>query len=307
MSNQKGQAVVEYLLMIIVTVSLLFAAKGMFTGAETFMYKYMGEYIACLMEYGELPAAGVSDSDLKNQTGAGGGKVCNSKFDGFSVSNGRPPTSTSGTSATSSKSSSNNQSSKNSSQSASSQSKSSNADSNKNKTSNGLSDSLANQNRSSSPYSSGKITRSSGGSGTADGRNSFSGDDKVRVIEDGSGLTNVSGSSDDGNYASTRIRYERTRYKAITGGAADELDRKNKFSRTPRVSILTVIDESGRMQSRKNTISAYERKPAAINEKDEEGFTFGNFVKWLIIAAIGISIFLFFGSQVMSFMNSKEK
>ncbi|MBC7465481.1 MAG: hypothetical protein H7256_05765 [Bdellovibrio sp.] len=305
MRNQSGQAAIEYVLMVVVTVSLMFMLKGVFTGAETFMYKYVGEYTACLMEYGELPSFNVADSDLKNHTGGGGGKVCNSKFDGFTVGNGWQESgsgsggsgSTTKTSSTSNAASTS--SSKNSSQSASTSSKSSSSVSSSSSGKNG---------GSSSPYSSGKISRSSGGRNvsTADGPSSGS-DDKVKVTGVDEGQDGRRRGDMD-FYTSSRSTGSRDRYKAITGVQADEISKRAKVSvRAPSSKIVSVAEEEGRIGPRKSTIEPYERKPNFVGPQDDDSFTFGSFMKWLIIAAMFIAIFLFFGGQVMNFMNSQEK
>lgn len=301
--NQSGQAVVEYVLMLVVTVSMVLAMKGAFSNISDFMYSYVGEYIACLMEYGELPTQGVSNSDLKNHKG-GGGKVCDAKFGGFTFSGGIQSNGGSGSTSTGSSSGVSNSANGKSSQSASSSSKSSANKSDDD--SNALSGS--GRKGSSSPYSSGQITRSNSksGFGTADGR-SQSGDDKVKVIEEDEGSGSRSGRDGDLNTRSSRITYQRDRYKAITGPQEEELRRRNKAPKVPTAKVLAVIDEGGRLGPRKSTITPPERKMTSFEEKNDDSFSFGNFMRWLIIAAMFIAIFLFFGSQVMNFMNSKEK
>lgn len=299
--NQNGQSMVEYLLLLIVIVSILLSFKGLFTGAEKFMYKYMGDYVSCLMEYGELPALGVSNSDLKNQSGSGGGKVCDSKFDGFTIENGRQAKTnpSNSSSSSSNRSDASKQNSKNSSQPSDSKSSSS---------SDGQSAGSGGSGRRSSPYTSGKIARSGAGAriSTGDGAKAFNEDDKVKVLEDTSAQGRGDGSNES-TYGSTRIRYEKVRYKAIAGNELANLNDKLSRQRTPSTKTLKTIDYESGFGPRKNTINPPERKIAAAVEQKDESYSFGNFLKWLIIIGIGISIFLFFGSQVMSFLNSQEK
>lgn len=304
--NQSGQAVVEYTLMLVVIISMLFMLKGVFTGAETFMYKYVGEYTACLMEYGELPTLGVTESDLKNHKGGSGGKVCDAKFDGFTVGSGWQSSgsgssgSGSTTKTTSTSNSGSGSSSKNSSQSANSSSTNAKSDS----------DSSSGKNSSSSsPYTSGQVTRSSGGGNvsTADGPTPQFGADKVKVIEEETSQgSRRLGDSD--LFGSSRAPGRRDRYKAITGAQAEEISKRTKENlRAPSSKVLSVAEDGSRIGPRKSTIEPYERKPILVGPDNDDGFTFGSFMKWLIIAAMFIAIFLFFGGQVMNFMNSQEK
>jgi hypothetical protein len=313
--NQSGQAVVEYVLVLIVTISIIFALKDVFSGVEKFMYSYIGEYTACLMEYGELPSAGISDGELKKHEGGGSGKVCDSKFAGFTFGTGRTPLSSgpgsgtgssgsgssSGSNGINSNSTSTDSSGKNSSKSASTSSKQLPDDKLNSNSNNSGSDSE------NSAYAKGRISRSSDikrNGGTADGRSDSGADGRIKVISGGdSGGPSYDTDPSDGG----RSGYDRSRYKAITGGLASQTDRRSQAStREAGGKVLKVIDESGRAGPRKSSVAPYERKPAADVPKDE-GFTIGNFMKWLIIAAMFIAIILFFGGQVMSFMNSQEK
>jgi hypothetical protein len=314
--NQSGQAVVEYVLVLIVTVSIIFALKGVFIGAEKFMYSYIGEYTACLMEYGELPSAGISDAELKKHEG-GGGKVCESKFAGFTFGGGRTPLSSGpgtgggysgsgsgsgGTNGKSSNSASSDPAGKNSSKSASTSGKNSSGDK-----LNGNSNNGSDSGNSDSAYAKGRISRSSDlkrNGGTADGPSDSGANGKVKLISGSeSGGPGYDTDSSDGG----RSGYDRSRYKAITGGLASQTDlRRTTDAREAGGKVLKVIDESGRAGPRRSSVAPYERKPAAEVSKDE-GFTVGSFLKWLIIAAMFIAIILFFGGQVMSFMNSQEK
>lgn len=314
--NQNGQSVVEYLLILIVTLSLLLAFKPLFGGFGNFINDYVGEYTACLMEFGELPSLGVDATDLKLHE-SGGGKVCNTKFAAYTFSTGRQPIgSTGGSSTTNTKSSTGSTSS--SSSSDSDRNSSRNASSNSSKSSS--SDKSGSDSKSAddaasaagrlNPYNSGRITRSSdygrSGRGTTDGggNDSASGSDNVKIIENAE--KKDSALSDDYRNSSSRVSYERMRYKAITGEQQEEFAKRTKTAREPSSKIVTVIDDTGRMGPRKNTFIPPERKPTAVENK-EEGFTLGSFMKWLIIAGMFIAIVLFFGGQVMNFMNSQEK
>lgn len=290
---------VEYVLILVITITILAAAKGMFKAVDDFMYSYMGAYISCLMEYGELPAQGVEATDLKKNKdgGNGGGKVCDSSFKNFNLANGISPN----LNSSSSNSSRNNSNSRNSSQSAAANSKEKIAAIRPN---NSVTDS-ANPNSSSS-YANGKVQRASNQSraGTADGGRQGLGDDKVRIIEDEGGDTGFGGSRTS-NIGTNEVNYEKVSYKAIKGKLA--VAQKAKANRAPSAKIIQEIVDENRIGPRRSVLAPPEKRAVATSEEDGEGFSFGYFLRCIIIAGILISIFIFFGSQVMSFMNSKEK
>ncbi|MCB0377138.1 MAG: hypothetical protein KDD33_01470 [Bdellovibrionales bacterium] len=82
-ANQAGQAVLEYILVLVVTVSIILGILYQFNDAfKNFLDNYFGDYLACLLETGELPSLG-----------GGGGPTtgeCNAGFQNFSIASGRP-------------------------------------------------------------------------------------------------------------------------------------------------------------------------------------------------------------------------
>lgn len=82
LNNQSGQGIVEYILVLVVTVSLVLG--GLYTlntAFKSWAENYFGNYIACLLESGELPNI---------QGGGGDGGICNEIFKPFSLAEGRP-------------------------------------------------------------------------------------------------------------------------------------------------------------------------------------------------------------------------
>ena len=306
--NQRGgQAVVEYVLLLIVSVSMLFLFKKVVTGLDDFMYSYMGKYISCLMEYGELPTLKSTETSLNQHNEGGGGKTCDSKFNGFSLTEGKSSTRLSSGSGGNREGSGRGDSKSSRASQAADPKNNTTADAAKNKPEKDSSRSSG-ESGSKSPYANGSIQRSSGGNSvnTADNGASSVSQDKVRVInqdESDDSRRNRFGDSIKGN----RTIYERTQYRAVTGQQLDELQRQNKTLRAPTSSVLSGTDDEYRMGPRKSTINPPEIRAVAAEQQDDNQMNFGYFMKWLIIAAMGIAIFLFFGSQVMSFMNSQEK
>ncbi len=308
--QQQGQAVVEYVLLLIVSISLLLAFKSSFKKLDDFMYQFMGGYISCLMEYGELPSKGVEDSkiDQHNPANGGGGKVCDSKFAGFTLASGRPPSSSNSGSA----SSSNSQSASANKNSSLSATQASTKKASESKAKDGANSNGSGSNRQNgsadSVYAKGAIKHSSSSNsgGVADG-SSTAENGKVKVInQDESDAARKARLGDDAGRSSRRKSYDRSQYRAITGKELADIEKQNKTRRAPSAAILP-FDDEGRLGPRKTIVNLPKIDAAAVDRADDSRMDFGFFMKWLIIAAMAIAIFMFFGSQVMSFMNSQEK
>lgn len=291
--NQQGQAVVEYVLLLVIIVSLILGLRGVFGSMNDYMSNVMGEYIACLMEYGELPSLGVQESDLKNHQG-GGGKRCS--VPNFSAT---AALASSGAGGANSQNGSTNGVDKNG-PSDKNASNNSNNESNKNESSSS-SGSSANRGRRSSPYNNGQISRS-GGFSTADNPQSLNSKSKVKSLDE----TEEVGFGQGGrNYSSNpqRVIY-RGRYRVVTGAMADEIEKNAGMTpRQPSSKLLGTAEEGYRITASKRNINPPEYKEPVDTKKDEE-FSFGNFLKWLIIAGIIIACFILFGGQVLNYSNS---
>lgn len=80
LSSNRGQGVIEYILVLIVTVSIILGFIYQFNDAfRVYAKSYFGDYLACLLETGELPAIG----------GEGTG-ICSAVFQEFSLAKGKP-------------------------------------------------------------------------------------------------------------------------------------------------------------------------------------------------------------------------
>lgn len=81
-SKQSGQAIIEYILVLLVVVSILMGVMWQFNDAfRKFSNSYFGNYLACLLEVGELPALGGSSSGQ-----------CSAEYEPFDPRNGESPT-----------------------------------------------------------------------------------------------------------------------------------------------------------------------------------------------------------------------
>lgn len=85
-NSQSGQALVEYILIVGISVALILGLMNqLYKPFGAWLDDYMGQYLECLLDVGELPSFG---SDLISGE-------CNSKFEKFSGTAGRPPKSSS--------------------------------------------------------------------------------------------------------------------------------------------------------------------------------------------------------------------
>lgn len=84
--NNAGQAMLEYILILVVTVTLLLSLMTqIFKPLQSFLKAYMGDYIQCILETGELPALGGETRITDESDG------CNARFEAATLAAGRPP------------------------------------------------------------------------------------------------------------------------------------------------------------------------------------------------------------------------
>lgn len=316
-SRESGQAVVEYLLLAVITLGLILGMKKVFGKLNTGAQKYMGDYIVCLMDYGELPTMGLPSSAGLSKHDSG--SMCDRKFENFTFGEGRPPVSSPGTTQQGGGGGSN----PNSNQSSRTSTNGSDNDANSNNKSNsqnggsGASDLAkageggSSGSSSKSPYKSGQVQRKGDVYGTLDGAGS-GGDSKSRVIDDdGDDAAGAGGRNRrQGRRGRNNTIYYGENYRAITGGKAfDALNKQLKKSqaRKPTATIRSIATEEGRsLSSNRKEITPQERLKEPPPSSDDGKFTFGNFMRWLLIAGMVIAIVIFFGGQVMNYSNSSD-
>ena len=282
-SDQSGQAMIEYILVVIISVTMLFVAKGVFSNINNYMSGYVGGYFKCLMTQGELPALGVTDGDLSKHTQAG--YKCSASFQKTNVaSDGSGGGKNLGT--TTQLSSPPKGATK---ETASSRGTSSSAASKKRASAKakGLNDSSDGD--SGTQFSSTIRNRSDAYSSS-----DSEGDDSVRSVpmarrdlasEKSDNSRRISGDLDDA-------------LKKKMRGRGDFARRDN----TPKKILAT--DDELRPGPRRTKLNNPQRGLAAAAADPEVEMGFGYFLKWIMIAGIGIAIFIFFGGQIMNYNNS---
>lgn len=284
-SNQSGQAMIEYVLVVIISVTMLFLVKGLFSNVNNYISGYVGGYFKCLMTQGELPALGVSDTQNLARHTSGNGK-CTASLDKTKQTDlGGSGTKNSGTttplSSEKSKGSTLETASRRAGASASNSKKSSQR---RQSGSNGDSSDSDDATR----FSSNVKNRSEAYS-TSDGEES----DGVRIIPAARVDSNNSKSE---AYRPITGELDAAIKKQTRGGGLGRRDN------SPRNIILP--EDDLRPGTRRSKFIPHSRAVAAIEEEPEVEMGFGYFMKWIMIAGIGIALFIFFGGQVMNYNNS---
>ncbi|MBC7457237.1 MAG: hypothetical protein H7235_03090 [Bdellovibrionaceae bacterium] len=67
---------------------------------------------------------------------------------------------------------------------------------------------------------------------------------------------------------------------------------------------ISLPEDDLRPGPRRSQLKPPQRAVAAVAEEPETEMGFGYFLKWIMIAGIGIAIFIFFGGQIMNYNNS---
>lgn len=81
-NSQSGQALVEYILLLVIALALILGlANQLYKPFGKFVQNYMGAYLECLLDVGELPTIG----------GSGDSGICNTRFEPGTFTGGRPP------------------------------------------------------------------------------------------------------------------------------------------------------------------------------------------------------------------------
>ncbi len=82
LSNSRGQGTLEYTLLLLITIAILTAlAQQIFKPFNRWLQNYMGSYLECLLDVGELPSLGYGEASGE----------CNNLYESASVAFGRPP------------------------------------------------------------------------------------------------------------------------------------------------------------------------------------------------------------------------
>ena len=266
--NDLGQGIIEYLLILVVTVAIILGVVFQFSQAfATFLQSYMGDYVECLLATGELPSLGSNDNNL----------ICDAEFEPFSLANGRP--------LVDSKNS-------NSSQSSGSDSDGSDDDASSKKTAG--TGARPNNNRISA--------RGLGGGGGSGSGGGTSGSGKGESDEDDSYTGSTGQSSRKGGRFSSRDEKKRRRIRMFAGVDYADEQKKEKGEKKARVKAKDQDTQKAKKAVRLKFIT-----PKEVTTEKEESWSFGYLIRFLIIGAIALAIIIFIGNQVLGVVKGGEK
>lgn len=266
--NQSGQAVIEYILVLIVVVSILLGVMWQFNdGFRKFTNAYFGDYLACLLELGELPALGGTSSGqcvyeefaMGDSPGAGtpgDGKGSDDEKDG---KGGPKPGDTAG----------------------------------------------GDGGGGGSGSTGSGAAESSGRFGSNFSGSNRQGRPAIVVIGTAKDDT-YTGSTESSNGRSTKLsgpRSSRVELVDQSGGVIDPFEERKVRNAPVSIAKDTRAEQ---LKSKKQRVDIT-RKVASDDMKDQEtSLTFADFLKWLIVAAIVIAIVFFIGGQALQIGKSWE-
>jgi len=264
LGNHSGQAILEYILVLVVTVAIILGGLYQLnTAFKSYLDAYFGDYLACLLETGELPAIG-GDS-------GGGNSVCSQAFKSFSLADGKPllgkggskQASRGGTGPTG-----------------------------------GSRESGKGGGGASGSYTSGG--RFTAGSNFGRGNNSAG----RRVASDATGTGNLNASNYGGGYSGGYRSNNNNQGSRIDTRFAFDKESEDKQKKTGFYSSGRSVSGDSNPQ-RKIVVHRHDAtKDQAI--RDDQGMTFGNFIRILIIAAIIIALVVLIGGQMLQVGKSME-
>lgn len=278
LSSSSGQGFVEYILLIVIILSVALAVSAaLFKPFDKWAKNYIGEYIYCLLDEGELPSLG----------GEGESSECSSNFENYSFSDGRPPKEGSGSSGSESEGSSSER---------------------------GGRDRLRRGRNASSDSSSGGSSMGSRNRRSAmnlgAGFDNGNGTNRGQPVD----VTNQYATNRNNSRMNSgrTSRYEITprgsAYVGITGYIAQEQEKLKR--REERVRAVGSVSETSqgfaRGKARLQPTEIKPNKPKDVEFGDVE-WSFGDMFRMILIIAIIIALVLFVGSQVMQISKSMEK
>ncbi len=269
LGNERGQAVVEYTLVLIVTIAILLGLmQALFKPFGEFVSNYMGKYTACLLEYGELPSMG-SDTPTEPDEDS----ECNKRFEAVTLANGRPPSSGGSGSTTSS---------------------------------NGKKTTTPTPQTASSSTTAGSASR--GGSSNINFNRRPSGGveggsrKNAKVIQ--ITLENGGAGSFYRNSRGERWTVNSQKSRAIGLTGLTEAEKKELEKKADGSGNILATGATVNLPKKKLAIKP--PPPKEVVEQDKP-FTLGNFIRYLFIAALVIALVIFIGGQALQMSKSGEK
>lgn len=277
LANNQGQALVEYILMLVITVSLIIALMNqIFKPFGEFVDNYMGKYVGCLLEYGELPSFGSEAGSPVDED-----SECEKRFQKGSATAGRPPINNGGSGGSSGgKGSSKNGSGSDSSDSSGGGSSGTYAGS---------------SSRGGSRYVASR-RRPSRGMESSDGAGSGK---VVEIALESGGNNGFFRGSNGRNYAGPNRKRMAVGIAGLT-----EAERKKLEKKAEGTAHIMSAGEGLEKPPKKIAVKPPEKK---VPVEELPPMTIGNFIRYLFIAGIIIALVIFIGGQALQMSKSGEK
>lgn len=278
--NQKGQAVLEYVLLIFMVLIVSLAILiGLARSTQRFFHNYYGQYFECLLETGELPSLG-ADGNAETE--------CDDLYEPFTVTDGRAPID--GKSG-GSRDDANKNSDKDSDQDASDQANAEGSGGGGSAEYRGPISAGAGAFGSDAAGRSRKVPLSKADRGGGAGDDEDGSDGTVRY-------NNFRQNNDFGSDGSGR-----SEYVPVYGTMAGEEEEEKKSSAQAKAPVAQDPEQALRG---KRVPAKSETKKDNKEVDVDGGMDFPDFMRFLIIAVIILVIIIFFGGQVMQYQKSKD-
>lgn len=133
-------------------------------------------------------------------------------------------------------------------------------------------------------------------------------DSRTRVIEDEEDSENSAKNNSRKKRNLTNNRgYEP--YRAVTGRMKQELEKAQKRRptiRQPSRTVTALSKDEARFVPVRKIVSRTVASDVKARDDTEAGLSFGNFLRWVLIAGVVVAIVIFFGGQVLNYSNSKD-
>lgn len=270
--SQSGQAVVEYILILVVVVGLILGGVYQFNDAfKVWANNYFGDYLTCLLETGELPIIDAAPGDSG---------ICNQLFKTFSLADGRPLGTKPGDGGGGG--------------SESGKSKSSDAGGAKEGAYSGGGGSGSGSSGSNSKMSSHFGGQSSAGSVVQ--KNGKGGDKDSYTGSTAAGSYGSPGGGGGGSKGNPQVRQ-----RIDNRFAFEEEKEERQKAKSSSTSRATASEAQA-----KSRIKMHARELKKNTLEQDKPFTFGNFLRFIIMAAIIIALVVFIGGQMLQVGKSME-
>lgn len=299
-TSDKGQGTIEYILLLVITISMILLAMGnIFKPLGTFMKDYMGTYVACMLSSGELPGLKsenkLKEADPKCSFSFNLGK---GSFSGNSSSGGN-----------NSSTSDQNQNGSNGGQNGSGSQ--ANKGSNNNKGSGGNN---GNEDGSSGSSAGGRGSSSYAGSQSRRamfGRPSMSSSESTENV-DGSGrkkyINNLNRNPNDKFFrANSEVTARRANGRGIAiSGFTEEMKKKQERKIQTESRVLPKREAEEFSKPDKKSILKPPPPVKKIEKTEDEQVGFGNYFKYILIIIIILLIVILGGGQMFEMSKSYD-